>query len=576
MLKVFTDLFSGLATKKSNKERKRTIEERKNSKHRQKVLHRQKELVRSEINLEWRIVFGDKAPKKRRDTFVIKDVTQRNIWMEDSFLFNQIKILKPDEIFHNKEYYALRWQPPGSLFRLIIRLDDLQLQENALLVMSKFSKSNKQNALFFFYPLEPSLDTFAPRVHPSSLVSYRTKNEVLKKLSDFFLQGRLSVDDIQQTLLCDEYVWSASLYNLLPADEQVYHTYLNEMRPLADSYKSLTKSYIDGDISLQEYEDSKFPDRKKIRDIESQIYPLAVQRETCTICHIEGTGIVSCHTCTNMVCAKCMHTVFNSAVAPSSSSIFGEKETLTSLSVVDAASNNFLMKSGPVDDITIDNHSKSRRSHSSFLLMHQRYCMKLGELPEVIPIISDEPAYLREFRNSSRLAALDKLLPKKAAPVPTAVVHEKDVLLLEDEEEEAYLRSVHEAKIRAEEEEKLRMLQLNPIALQALRDVFDNKIKRKFDKFLKEINDLTEKIQDASHTEQFIARNERLRLQQIAKMVRQIEVPVQLLANEVKALRAAVGTTTMVIEGPYMTSLIQDIEELQSKATALHSYQIAK
>eukprot|EP01031_Cornospumella_fuschlensis_P044587 gene44587-54525_t len=184
------------------------------------IIKRQKQLEKEEIIQEWTIAVGKEIPKKRKDCFKVKNVSRRNVWMEDLFIFNQIKAHFPDEIFHPPSQYILKWQPVGSYFQTIVKLDDPALQENAVMEMNKMTKAQQKKMLFLFTTLDPAANMFAPKVHPSSLVSYRTKNEVLKKLSEYFLQGKISVDDIEQILLCSPDVWSNSLYNYLPEDEQ--------------------------------------------------------------------------------------------------------------------------------------------------------------------------------------------------------------------------------------------------------------------------------------------------------------------------------------------------------------------
>ena len=338
--------------------------------------------------------------------------------------------------------------------------------------------------VFFFAPIDPAMPMFAVRVHPASLVSYRTKNQVLKKLCDFFLQDRISVQEIQAVLMCDQYVWSATLYNLLPGDEQVYHTYLNEQKPLDDTKKSIAKSYIDGDISLHDYEDSKFPERRKLRGIEQMNYPLPFDMVACAICTKENAGIVSCHTCDSMVCASCMNSIFS---------------------------------------------GKNGRKSISFLLMHQKFCMKLGELPPVVPVVADEPAYLREFRTTSRTVALDKLLPKKSAHLL------KEDELSEDEEDAENRRLMEEESARAAAEEAARLLRDNPPALRELQEKLEFRSK-KFDRLGRDIVEYTDKALDKSHTDQFIARNTRLRSETIAKLQNQVLEPVQALLHEARAL----------------------------------------
>lgn len=437
-------------------------------------------------------------PKKKKDIFIIKEVTRRNVWMEHNFLYNNIKAFKPDDLFHAPEKYALQWQPRGSLYRLVIPLDDPQTQENAIVIMSEFTKIEQQRIVFFFGPIDPAMDMYAPKVHPASLVSYHTKNEVLKKLCDFFLLDRISVQDIQAVLMCDQYVWSATLFNLLPADEQVYHMYLNEQKPLDDTKKTIAKSYIDGEITLHEYEDAKFPERRKLRNIEEMAYPLPFDMDVCTICTKANSGIVSCHTCANMVCASCMASIFS---------------------------------------------GKNGRKSISFLLMHQKYCMKLGELTPLLPVVADEPAYLREFRATSRAAALELLLPKKDA----ALLKEDE--LSDDEDEAAQRRLAEEESARLAAAEAARLLRDNPVALQAIQEQVDSRL-RKFERISKDIVEYTDKALDKAHTDMFIARNMRLRAEQLEKLDNMVTAPITALLAEARALN---------LTGEYIDQLVAQV-----------------
>jgi hypothetical protein len=39
-----------------------------------------------EINQQWKFVFGEEIPKKKKDLLVIKDVTPRNCWFEFEYI----------------------------------------------------------------------------------------------------------------------------------------------------------------------------------------------------------------------------------------------------------------------------------------------------------------------------------------------------------------------------------------------------------------------------------------------------------------------------------------------------------
>jgi len=458
------------------------------------ICARQSAFMAAEVKLEWRIVFGNTLPKKKKDTFLITDVTRRNVWMEPNFLYNQIVAFEPNEFFHPPDKYALKWQPTGSLFQLVIPLHDPMIQENAIIIMSHMNPIEQANTIFFFAPVDPAMPMFAPKVHPSSLVSYRTKNQCLKKLCDCFLEDKVSVSEIQAILMCDPFVWKAALYNLLAEDEQVYHQYLLDNKPLTEVRRTIAKSYLDGEITLEQYEDMKFPERKRLKEIEEMEYPLPFEKDVCAICGRENCGIVKCQTCTNMVCKNCMHSIFS---------------------------------------------GKTGRKSISFLLMHQKYCMKLGELSKISVVVPDEPAYLREFRRTSRKAALAKLIPVK----PPVFFQEDE--LSEDEEElerkrlaeleRKRKRLAELERIRLEEEEAARLARENPESLQILVELFD-KCAKKLERLGKDIREYVDKITDKSRTDQYIARNERLRAEAIERMQSTIREPVERIVEQATLL----------------------------------------
>ena len=308
--------------------------------------------------------------------------------------------------------------------------------------------------------------------------------------------------------MCDQYVWSATLYNLLPEDEQIYHRYLAEQQPLQDTHKTIAKSYIDGEISLLEYENLKFPERKKLQDIENQEYPLRYEKDICSICTKENSGIVKCHTCKNMVCSNCMKLIFS---------------------------------------------NKNNKKSISFLLMHQKYCMKLGELSRIIPIIDDEIGYLREYRATTRNNTLKLLLPQKIS------IYIQDDHISDDENEIAEKERIEQERLKRLEDEKQRLAKENPIELQKIREQFDSRL-RKFERIAKDIMEYTDKAIDKSHTEMFNARNERLRNESIEKLRQLVITPIENLKIQAEILN---------LSGEYITSLLSEIAEVFERATGM-------
>lgn len=489
---------------------------------RKEILRRQRRLKKEEVNQTWRVAVGKEIPKKLKDTILIKNVTRRNVWMEDLFVFHQIVAQFPGELFHPPSSYVLKWQPLGSYFQIIIPMDDPSLQENAVLQMARMTRSEQKKMLFLFTTLDTSMPLFAPKVHPSSLVSYRQKNLVLKKLSEYFIEGRITVDDIQQILVCSPEVWGSSLYNYLPEDEQAFHGYLNEKIVEEDPNKSIAKKYMDDEITLKEYEELKFPDRKKKIELESMYYPLPYEGTDCVICAAEKAGIVQCQNCDNMVCKACILSVFH-----------GERRGDNSSPVLHST------QASPQPE-------EVARKRQSFLLMHHRYCMRLGELPEVCMDVVPESGWLRDFRRTTRMEIINRFAPKVGD-------FDDDEYLAEYEAEEAERKRklAEQARERQLEAERLRTL-MNPPELQERRRAFEE-CKKRLIKWSKETCSVMAKVQDSSHTEQFIARSRRVMGELARKFDQVLRPPLVELQGQLAG---------MSVPGDVLPTLVAELEAL--------------
>lgn len=528
------------------------------SKRRKEVIKRQRKILANEINLTWRIAVGKDFPKKLKDTYVVSNMTRRNVWMEENFLFNQITALFPDERFHSVDKYILRWNPPKSNFQIVVPLTDRGLQENAILETAKLKSSDRKKIIFLFTTLDPTLPLFAEKVHPSSLVSYRTRVEVLKKLSDLFLIGKISVDEIQQIFICDFEIWRQALYNYLPEDEQVYHTYLME-KLKAPEEKVPAKKYLDGDITLKEYEEEIFPERSRRKKIEAMEYPLPLTTSpVCVICGEDGPdhiGVVQCHTCENMVCRPCIITVFHGDQPHLKEPAHAQRARMA----IEKANDNREKPDQQQEAESVDkgNPEVKRQTNQrgeSYLLMHHKYCMKLGELPVIQQEIVADDAYLRQFRSNSRLAVLKRFNPM-------GQIDYDDYSLLDTlDEDELEKRRLEQQKQRDQEQAVQEKNQReNPTELQQRRQQLEER-QKKFDKAKKEIQSLDLKLADVSHTEAFKARNQRLRVEAVEKLEKHVQKPLLRLQEELMQ---------MGLPGDCLPSLLREVNAILAEIETL-------
>ncbi|CAM9778135.1 unnamed protein product, partial [Ectocarpus fasciculatus] len=252
----------------------------------------------------WRFVFGTAVPRKRKEIRKITDITLRNVWMEELFLFSQIEKFRPDEVFHAADKYVLMYKPPNSPFTMHVSLSDRGLQEEAVRTIAALPKKKRKRLLFHFVTADQAMPMFGVKVHKASLVTYRGRTEVLNKLCDLYIVGRVPLAEFNSTMDGGYEGWKQTVYNFLPPDEQEFHKYLCKPS-IKHVVKSNERRYMDDDITLEEYEDLKYPERKERKDMEALEYPRPYDNGACVICK-SPLGLIKCLQCPNKVCKSCI------------------------------------------------------------------------------------------------------------------------------------------------------------------------------------------------------------------------------------------------------------------------------
>lgn len=442
-----------------------------------------------EVNVDMHFVFGDAPPEKKADVFTIKNVTSRNLWMEDLYLFNAIKAFAaPDALFHPPSMYVLKWQPLGISYKLLVPLENVKIQDDVLNQLFMIPPGPRDLVLFYFCPMNPTVPLYRPFVHPATLVSFRTKVDVLNKLCELFLDGKITIMDLQDTLASQYDIWKLALFNMLPDDWQSYHLYLKEKTIVAIKETALEKDYVAGNIELQTYIDFKFPERKRLRDIQALTYPQPYTYSTCVICGSDK-GVISCESCNNVVCVSCVETVF------------------------------------------LNEETKE----GSFLLMHRRYCLKLGKIRVTPPQLVQESAYLRLLRMTGRAAAMERLMPKPPPKVEVKADDDGDSV----DEEELFQQELE--RKRAEEERQRRLLECPPELEHIIETI--KKMEKKLEKHKKEVFDAQGRLDEGGHSDTYTVRIERLKSEEINKMRKQLIDPLVAFNADIDAMNLYTSAT---------------------------------
>ena len=464
-------------------------------------------ITRKETPQTWSFVFGDNHSGCAEEIYHIRGITRRNIWMESHFIFNQIKALQPDETFHPPESYILIWKPPGSSFRMAVPLVDTQIQESTVNEISGLTRFRRNGILFYFSCAEPSEPLFAPRAHPSSLVSYRSKNAVMEKLCYFYTEEKYPLSSLQSVLSSDYDVWRMTLYDLLSADEQIFHGYLMEKVGQMMTLKKMEGKYQNDEISLEEFTDYRYNERKLRNDTNALEYPRPYRYADCIVCQEIGTATVKCLNCPNMVCKKCITYCF-----------LEEKTKI-----------------------------------GSFLYMHRAYCLKRTKVNKFNIKICDEPQYLSDLRENGREVIVDRYV---AAANARAIIEQKQNSGAEDSSGDdadsipSECSSHNNSNFHGTDDEFQRMT------------VKVVKMKRKYARIKKSILAVQSNMDQKGHIHQYMERLLRIKTEKI-------QVLNILLDFDMRAARTYFAGSALKDESDHVKATIADLEDLIESAQML-------
>lgn len=200
-------------------------------------------------------------------------------------LYRKLQEVAPGRLFP-PEYYAIEYQLPDAPFAIRVKVDDPVQVRRAYIDLEKLS-AKELNSLadldrFKLIPLQIGKPVFNKA--PEDLVSGKLKTtaSITNWLVDQYMNGRIPIEKFDQLMAMAPAEQRSEVFCLIPQREQQRHGYLNiERRKNKDTPEDQFRA---GQISLQEFEEAKFPELKVQREKESKTYPLPQPLHVCIIC----------------------------------------------------------------------------------------------------------------------------------------------------------------------------------------------------------------------------------------------------------------------------------------------------
>lgn len=250
----------------------------------------------------WRIQFGDeeKILKVTKEIFVHK----KDLWqlLEDA--------AAPRHLFPSG--YALEYQFPEAPFPIRVNIDDAEQLHRAYDVFSKEKK------IFLTLRRNPLFDDRPPKTVPGKL---KSRIALVRYLANLYATNNISLRHLDDAMAMKRSELRGTAFTAIPDHEKSDHRYLTMRRRRSSTTKAIRGSSLDDrflnyDIDLPAYKDTKYPHLKAKRDRATATYPLPEAMFDCIICHKPSCANIRCMECDNYACGDCISSYFGHASHP--------------------------------------------------------------------------------------------------------------------------------------------------------------------------------------------------------------------------------------------------------------------
>jgi len=144
------------------------------------------------------------------------------------------------------------------------------------------------------------------------------RNAINRYLSEDFVRGNIGLaqySKIMAAKMADaKGLLALHLSNTVP-HEFKDHQYLTKQREKSKNHLSPEERYDKGQITVEEFEDLKYPELKAKRERQQATYPLSEALEKCVICDREDTASIKCLECDHKACCDCIYREFTKHVS---------------------------------------------------------------------------------------------------------------------------------------------------------------------------------------------------------------------------------------------------------------------
>mmetsp|Transcript_20527 Transcript_20527/g.27057 ORF Transcript_20527/g.27057 Transcript_20527/m.27057 type:complete len:364 (+) Transcript_20527:282-1373(+) len=243
--------------------------------------------------------------KRGRRAVYLEDLWLVHIEAEEDglYLYHKLEdaIADSTDMLQADQYY-IQYQLPNMPFPINVDITNkpqvVELYQNLNRTIGDYFEIAKQELLLF------------ARATGGEVVGKRRKElrltdraNITKYLVDEYMASRLPLDEFNELMQLRLPQLKKEVYRMLPEKEKPNQVHLLQKKE--KKKPTPEQLYHRNQISLGEYTDLKFPERREKRLADALEYPLPEESHKCIVCRVVKANI-SCPECHNKICSGCV------------------------------------------------------------------------------------------------------------------------------------------------------------------------------------------------------------------------------------------------------------------------------
>jgi len=260
---------------------------------------------------DWRMSFGRKKTRRRRDIRVLEGVTKEGLLADRSgmYFYDKLCAVAPGLLFE-PNYYILQYQVPDAPFVIQVKVDSAQELARMYAEFESLPPKETLQVVVQLVPRDHKVDEVFDKRPPKKVKKQLIGRAVMTDyLKDLYMAEKISISKFDEIMTLRVVDVKREVYGSLPKNERPDHQYLVETQK-KKKRQSPEEMYLSGEIDLLTFSDMKYPERMEKRIHQQQTYPLPESMFDCIICLKPLCADIKCMECEKRVCRDCMNQMF--------------------------------------------------------------------------------------------------------------------------------------------------------------------------------------------------------------------------------------------------------------------------